>query len=141
MSRSRFMAPPRRIQCTAHKVWQVKREGTTSLRKVGYREQVLLDDGHNFWLVLLNMNSRQSQFHVANRQPYQRAFQKYMLMRVHHRVQWSYQSIPDVGRVTPQDSVSGAWSVVPLILDATLWTWTWVGVARFIRTQGGWAQS
>ena len=38
--------------------------------------------------------------------------------------------ISDAGRVTLQDSVSGAWLVVPLMLDATLRTWVDVSGPR-----------
>ena len=100
-------------------VWQVNGGGTTSLRKVGYRKQLPWGDGHICWLVLLSRNSRQSRFHVADQRPYQRAFQKFILVGVHHWMLGPCMPISGAGRVTLQDSVSGARSTVPLMLEAT----------------------
>ena len=117
-------------RCTAHKVWQVNGGGTTSLGKVGYRKQLPWDNGHISWLVLPRRTSRQSPFHVADQWPHQRAFQKCILVGVRHWMLGPCMPISDAGRVTLQDSVSGTWSTVPLVLDAT--ERTWAGNPQFL---------
>ncbi len=123
--------------------WGISSLSLRSLRKVGYHEQLPEDDGHISRLALLNKDSQQPQCHAMGLRPDQRALQEHILFGVCH---WCSGHMgrfrlegglglgrTHSGRTTSQDSVSGAWPMVPSMLGTT-------GVARVDITRFIWVQ-